>query len=476
MAPEIPGYFYDSGKRRYFKVENSKTAPATAAWSADNVKKRRLEDEEAAAAIQRMTLQKHRIRRSKVLSEPLMGGFFDRERNQAGSDNVPAASFAKGMLEKGQLPLADARWRSSSNLKHMYIGAMDHKTILCTAHATLDELTLLSSYLPRDRNGRVHRRLLAEYATPGNRMGPYREIDIPQISDIKYVEHSHYMLITSRRPGRNISLWGFRPRVSEPDDRQPHWILGSSDVAYTHWSTRGDGDHKDYQANCVVPAPMSSGMICALGTSRGLVQMNDAGDLKWMTTGTPGPSFRDIFALDFQRGHRDVLLFGGRPGRLFTGDTRVHCEKWNSIKLPGPITHIRALNEHQALVSGVNHQLSTYDLRFARKRRDAPNASAPIQVFPQYRNSAHIDIGLDYDKSTGVVATAHDDGKVALYSVRSGKRLRCTDVDNIRSNRGPIQSIQFQTFPGDHLPTLFVGVHSNINAYSFGVENLEDEA
>lgn len=117
----------------------------------------------------------------------------------------------------------------------------------------------------------------------------------------------------------------------------------------------------------------------------------------------------------------------------------------------------------------------------------------PVIQFERYRNTAHIDIGFAYDAATGIIAAAHDDvpGTVALYSVRTGSQLRVLDFvseggtsrtqhpsDVERVDIPIIQSLQFQAFPGDHTPTLFVGSDrwGGITAFSFGVDNLEDEA
>ncbi|KAI0601833.1 hypothetical protein F4775DRAFT_539417 [Biscogniauxia sp. FL1348] len=509
MAANIPGYYYDPEKRRYFKIENSRTAPSNAAWSSENVKKRRLEDEAAAAALQRMNLAKNRIARSKALSEPLMGGFFAREYGDVGRD-VPAACFAEGMLEKGQMLLGDARWGKGSNVRRMYISGQDTKTGLGTAYATLDELTLISTYIPRDKNGRVHRRLLAEYVTPRNQIAPYQEMAIPQISDIKYHERTNQILITSRKPGRDVSMWAFTPKVTEPDDRRPHWLLGRNGVEmYTNINTTGNGTCHDYQANCVAPAPAGSTSVCVVGTNRGLTHWDStSGYMKWLTPQRQQPGnyakpFRDIFALDFS--DPNVLLYGGRPGRLYAADLRVPGDRWQEqVRLPGPLTHVRRLggDSHRVLVAALNNHLAVYDLRFLPPSRghgrghhnseDAnsnanANAEAPVLVFPRYRNRAHVDVGLavDPDGAPGLVAAAHDDGTVALYSARSGRRLRCASLDSdpqLGGNApggGPpnvVRSMQFQKFPGDVTSTLFVGRGTSICAYSFGVEGLGDEA
>ncbi|KAI5863418.1 hypothetical protein GGS23DRAFT_532475 [Durotheca rogersii] len=498
MPLKLPGLYYDKQRRRYFKVENSSTAPRDAAWSSDNVKKRKIQDAEAAAALRRMTLHKNRIARSRVLEEPLMGGFFARECGDAPADLV-AASFAQGLVGMGKLPLADARWHSDTNIKHMFVAGKDEKTGICTAYATLDELTLLSTYVPRDpATGRVHRRLISNYVRPASHVAPYRELAVPQISDIKYHERSNRILVTSRAPSSEVSMWAFVPKTTGPNDPRPSWLIGRNGVTlYLNIKGSGDPTYNDYAANTVCPAPVGSPNICMVGTSRGLTHVDSSGNMRWTSPWGPGKyfchpeAFRDVFAVEFQRSHRDLILFGGRPGALFVADLRTHPSVWDHLDLPAPITHVRSLaNDHQVLVAGLRDTLRVLDLRFAGRQcinRGTPHVTAPAQplfAIDGYRNAAQINIGLDYDPESGVAAAAHDDGTVKLYSVRNGgsgggsgsRRLANRDLDRVRSRHGAIHCIQFQRFPGDATPTLFVGEHSNINAYSFGVDDPEDEA
>jgi hypothetical protein len=328
--------------------------------------------------------------------------------------------------------------------------------------------------------------------------------------------------------------------------------------------------------------------VCAVGTNRGIVQWaRDAGRPTWLTPPAPlklntknhseTALFRDVFAVDFQADQSAVLLFGGRPGALFTADTRVPCARWSHLQLPSTITHLKCLGGgNQVLVAGLRNQLGVYDLRFVRSQqrrehgdfgnqgrsnnnhrlahpsRNSHNmprkhsqaeskwfgleeeengkirrskdmdmdtdVAQPVVQFEHYRNSARIDIGFAYDKATGTVAAAHDDvpGTVALYSVRTGSRLRTLDLapgseageagratygngnasiqtqTQTRSRHGQqnllgaeqrasvpiIKSLQFQTFPRDLTPTLFVGAgrRGGITAFSFDVDELGDEA
>ncbi|KAI1428517.1 hypothetical protein F5Y12DRAFT_30035 [Xylaria sp. FL1777] len=569
----IPGYYYDPVKRRYFKVENSKTAPTNAAWSSNSVKRQKLRDEDVAAALRHKNVAKTRIRRARVLHEPLTGGFFAREYGAA-KDDMQAACFVEGMRHKGCFPLLGP-------VKCMFIGGYDDKTRMCNVYVAANMATdvnphaniLLSTYIPRDKNGRLNERLLANYRIPQfstPEILPY----IPHISDIQYHAPSNSIFVTSTQPlcnGSPNSLWTLSPTIDDGnnDPLRPRWIIPSGPLRNLAPS-RLQSSQNDYGAHCVAPAPAFSSAACAVGTSRGIIQWDR--DLTrsstWLPSAArfvtnperhfPGELFHDVFAVDFHPSNGDILRFGGRPGALFTADTRVPLTTWSYLKLPSTITHLKCLNGgNQVLVAGLQNQLGVYDLRFTRshqaarddsgdssididsregdinsrdwdrahnsrrrdlkgrnhhdrrghrndktpeKRRPDPAnkpITQPVIRFEKYRNNAHIDIGFSYDAATGVVAAAHDDvpGTVALYSVRTGARLRVLDVateergissrdetSNVRSLGGldhpVIKSLQFQAFPGDLTPTLFVGYgpRSNITAFTFGVDDVGDEA
>lgn len=116
-------------------MESSRTAPTTSAYSSDNVKRRRLESQEAAAVLQRLSLEKGRLKPSHLMNDALIGGVYAREYGIVRRD-VQQASYTKGIVEKGALPLADARWRSSTNIQQLCVIGADNKTGLGVAYAS----------------------------------------------------------------------------------------------------------------------------------------------------------------------------------------------------------------------------------------------------------------------------------------------------------------------------------------------------
>ncbi|KAI0154371.1 hypothetical protein GGR57DRAFT_466860 [Xylariaceae sp. FL1272] len=545
MNPSIPGYYYDPEKRRYFKVEKSKTAPTTAAWSADNVKRRKLDDAEAAAALRRLDLTRNRIKRARVLNEPLTGGFFAREHGEVWDDLQPAC-FATGLKEKGSIPLSAPGFHGQ--VKHMYIDGQDDRTGMCTIWATVDERTLLTTYIPRDKDNRLNSRLLANYhLTSPRHQVVFTEFITNELSDIRYDAHSNQILFTCRSPGLDSNiLWACAPEISTgTDERIPHFSLPTTFFESLPIQSGPSLVRRTCQGNCVSPASANSSLVCAVGTNYGVVKWaRDCDHLSWLT---PEPQqqidernhvypahFRDIFTVDFHPTNNSVLRFGGRRGVLVSADTRTPWSSWSNLQLPSAITHIRNLNnENQILVAGLQNSLGVYDMRFVKEkpreeesrleadysdssqlsrpspqprpragkkrsratksnyprdhneRKKGEEICRPVVLFENYRNNAHIDIGFAYDASTGLVAAAQDNesGTVALYSVRTGAKVRTLDftppgTTPVQQASVPIiRSLQFQTFPRDHMPTLFVGAgpDGGVTAYSFGVDDLDDE-
>src|SRR5215469_7197564 len=158
-------------------------------------------------------------------------------------------------------------------------------------------------------------------------------------------------------------------------------------------------------------APSNSPFLFAFGTSHGFftVSKRDA-DTSWISP-APNPNTndpKDIFALSFLSDNPFILLSGTRRGILNITDLRIPKFGADSdiINHPSSITHIKQLDIHRILVSGLNSTLCQYDLRFrkmdtptpspapiwhARKKYKSdrnPKPTCPILTYPDYHNNA----------------------------------------------------------------------------------------
>ncbi|KAK9779398.1 hypothetical protein SCAR479_03880 [Seiridium cardinale] len=549
---DIPGYYFDPMQKRYFKIEGNHTAPTDSAWSADNVKKRKLEDQKAEEALQRLDLCKGRIKRAHALNDPLTGGFLAREHGIALDDMMPAI-LAADLVNKGGIPFKNSIWSSSQHITAMCIVGEDPWTDLGFGYISPDGSSIASTYIPRDRNGRVHRRLLADYSTPEGRISPYREFILDQISDIKFNRRRGVLLIAQTSPSDRVSLRAAVPAQLPEDEKRakrPCWQLGQrpcmQSVAQVGPSVQppqplqpqmgrlpfSDQDHGYVEVNVVTPGPdTSEDILCAAGSNRGIVQWKGeqqislSGSLKWIAPSktdhlVADNAFKDIFAVEYRRNHESVILGGGRPGRCFIADTRVRDVDWKSFRHGSSIAQeltiddirtikdtlftydkneklivflspdIKSLNEHHVLISGTRHMMQTYDLRMikghtsivSKWRGDiSPEVKTDqcIKTFPAYSNDSYNKIGFDVDVEAGIVATAHDDGKVAIHSLESGHRLKSPAIDRIQAdiqNKGPIKAMQFEKMSGDQHSSLFVALGSNLEVYSLGDMGLDNKA
>ncbi|KAM0352776.1 hypothetical protein ACHAO7_002521 [Fusarium culmorum] len=228
-------------------------------------------------------------------------------------------------------------------------------------------------------------------------------------------------------------------------------------------------------AHSSTPAPPSSDLICVLGSNNGLLQVRSNETLSAIAPRVAPKGMKlpqEIFAQDFQEGNHNVLLAGGRQPRLWITDLRAPQPQWSFAKHASSITHIKSVNPYQVLVSGLQSSMALYDVRFLSRN---PRATKPLLHFSGHRNEAHINIGWDACPELNTVAAAQDDGTVKLFSLRSGRQLKCAAVDCIHTD-APIKALMLQKMPRERIPSLFVGEGSSLSKFSFGVVEWENEA
>lgn len=187
---------------------------------------------------------------------------------------------------------------------------------------------------------------------------------------------------------------------------------------------------------------------------------------------------QEIFAQDFQQGNHNVLLAGGRQPALWITDLRDDDpRRWRATPHDSTVTHLRSVSAHQVLVAGLRSSMSTYDLRFLGRPTPSEQAtsrssSTPVLRFSGYENEAHVHTGWDVCAELGLVAAAQDDGTVALFSLRSGKKVRpggggSGGIGRLRTET-PIKALMWQRMPRERLPSLWVGEGPLVRKFSLG--------
>jgi len=272
-----------------------------------------------------------------------------------------------------------------------------------------------------------------------------------------------------------------------------------------HWADIPPPHPRDgpaYSANVCIATPASPDTAFLIGTSQGILQLDRSArpSLSWVQAPVKTKrraakaARKEIFALDLLRSNPTrVLLAGGRCGRLCMVDLRAPDGEWVSLNHPSSIAHIKAIDEHHVLAAGPKNAMAVYDTRYTMRsppssgsRVGNNNSTVPVLTFPEYRNASSIQIGLDVllgpGYGSGLVAAAHDDGKVALFSIHDGRKLRCPALDGVNLARpssaevnGPaylqsnavVRSLMFQTLPEDQHASLFVAGRLRVEKFAF---------
>ncbi|KAF4448854.1 myocyte-specific enhancer factor 2d [Fusarium austroafricanum] len=485
MNREIPGYYYDHEKKKYFKIEKTHTAPSSAAWSSDAVKRRKVEDKAQNLAQRRAHLIRNHIKRHFVVRDVVTSALLGREiglpyaaecgRGRIVDHDLGAAAWTDGLVAKGDVPFAPSFARKRyANMPCFHVSGEDDKTGLGVAYASLDEETLVGGYIPTDENDKIH--FSREAHSSSGRALSFRTemVRCPQMSSIKYHRPSHKILLTSREPDHSCGLYFFSPQLSDPEDRnRPRWLLGETNhyqrIAVRH------GQHDEWVVHSSTPAPASSDLICVVGSNGGLLQVSSNESLSAIAPGVAPKGMQlpqEIFAQDFQIGNHNVLLAGGRQPRLWITDIRTPEPQWSFAKHTSSISHVKSVNPHQVLVSGLQSSMALYDVRFLSR---SPRGTKPLLHFQEHRNEAHFHIGWDASPKLNVVAAAQDNGTVKLFSLRSGRQLRCPAVESIRTDT-PIKALMFQRMPTERMASLFIGEGPLLRKFSFGALECGDEA
>ncbi|RDW83196.1 hypothetical protein BP5796_04687 [Coleophoma crateriformis] len=483
---DIPGYYYDQDKKKYFKIQ---AGTSGSAYSSRDVKRRKVLDAEAEAASERSARQQGRIRRSAILNAPSAGGILEREYGRSRQDDVNASVLARGLCQQNDLkwnrvmlsgvppirpiinPIFAIHQRpdigvstADYHLGMVAVGLISKPSfddLICASLEANDDFaanenTLLSIRANLEDSNDED----SDYA---QRIGAAEGVLVPGFfvgrgmsTSLSVHEETSQVLMTwlasSDASGIGLTSFGY-DNVTGNDQMRPRVQLGPG-------TSRGS----DVSVYSSAAAPASSSLLFAIGTSHGVLQVDKSSqDVRWITPKFPESAKmtdqvanpRDVFALEFLRNDPSVLLSGGRKGILGITDLRIPIfdARADTIQHPSSITHIRQINDHAIIVAGLNSSLCHYDLRFRKVQTPAAPAwrakstrqtqvnnvlyTAPILQYHDYHNPSLIPIGFDIDVESGLVAAAQqsqtglDVGCVHLYSLRTGNLLRSMPGDKM---------------------------------------------
>ncbi|KAL7950994.1 hypothetical protein V8C42DRAFT_308179 [Trichoderma barbatum] len=498
---EIPGFYYDTEKKKYFAIEKSHTAPASAQWSSASVKRRKLESQAADKAAKEKQLIKNHVKRSVLIHDAAASALLAREtgsrraaeagRGMPETKDIAAAMWARGLTDKGRVAFGMSReYETHPHMPCFYISGKECGTESAIAYSTYDEELLMGTYIETDENENLKTKSTS-FRDPAR--PHYEMVYCPQMSSIKYHQPTNMMLLTSQQPGEGLSLCVFSPPMETTPDLGVHWLLGEID-SYRNIFFNSTGP-RNWGVNQSTPAPASSDLLCVVGTSKGIQRISINETPSWIIqTDTPpdygvdakidypgrrqhiGPG--EIFSQDFQVDNHNVLFAGGRQPRLWITDLRAPAAGWSFVKHGSSIAHVRSINSHQVLVAGLRNRMSMYDTRFFRSDRKAPAgrvASSPLLEFSDYKNEPYFHFGWDVSTELNLVASAQDNGTVKLFSLSSGGVVRSGKALETLQTGDPVKALMFQTLPGENTPSLYVAKGAQLKKFGCAPRNNSDE-
>jgi hypothetical protein len=137
----------DHDKKKYFKIEKTQTAPSSAAWSSDAVKRRKVEEKIQKSAQHRAYLIRNHIKRHFIAKDAVVSALLAREvglpyaaergRGKLEDGDLGAAAWADGLVAKGNVPFAPSFARQRyPNMPCFHVSGEDEKTGLGVAYAS----------------------------------------------------------------------------------------------------------------------------------------------------------------------------------------------------------------------------------------------------------------------------------------------------------------------------------------------------
>lgn len=503
MAPHLhmPGYIFDKEKKKYFKIQHPSSA--NAAYSSHDAKRLKLDEEREKAEEVALKKQHGRIKQSMILENPSLGGLLYRSFGQPRID--VAGIFAAGLVKQGHIP-------SSRGFNNNSIFAIDPRAERYGMHSEIWQGTPSGLRRLYAQLG-VYHDIEFHSSTPEYRLprGDRSRIDLPMlgVSNFHGWSLGHVTSMSVNESCRQLAVtWLSDDGTRDPDRARVYYM--TKDDVHDHMlpmnirecsplaSPRGrsliQGD-----MFCSAAAPDQSPLRFAFGTtSRILTVGKETEALSTIRqSGYNNSELKDILALQFQ--DHNTLLVGNRRGKLYITDLR--DPRFDStasiIHHPSTITHIRTLDTYRILVAGLNSTLYQYDLRFTKadtfslppqpsKSPKNTLRTRPILVY-DYHNSAIINIGLDVDLESGIIAAAQEysphHSTIQLFSLHGGHQLRSPALDAefspTASRTGtvgealPIRCVRFARDVEGRPRSLYVSSSHGLIRYAWAEEEVE---
>ncbi|KAL8933971.1 MAG: hypothetical protein Q9211_005475 [Gyalolechia sp. 1 TL-2023] len=463
MPSDLPGYYWNESRRKYFKIVEDHAATASSSYSKAAVaeeeqkKKDRKKLEEFSNRV-----QESRVPRNTLLQGHPLGGNLALQRELGSHEghiaSATAAIWAKGLDPK---PFIERLGPSGPEepyrqIRHFirdpgtYAIAYTMNWSEYTGHANAPSVVVMLPNPARAVND-VDRYFL----DPGKSLG------LMPLSEL--LEHIADTLRSVGSPSDDTLFFGFSlttrfratgiggkncaPSIHMVRLVEPSSYFNGVNAMYRHRQERNwhpgsaslpaiDQDmacliqlQKTNTIWCSAAGPHANQPIFAVGTSDGVKLVglrNESLEILVQHLDWPrDDQGRDTLAVEFWT--ETTVLAGMRSGKVRLWDIRANGANVRFQHM-GTVRHVRAIDEHKVLVAGLKDKLSLYDARFIKVSPQSEQSSTfapsePLYTFPTYRMKASTYPKLGFDVYRDLVASGTEDMKVQIFDLTSGKEL-----------------------------------------------------
>ncbi|PWY94901.1 hypothetical protein BO94DRAFT_213279 [Aspergillus sclerotioniger CBS 115572] len=464
MNREIPGFYYDPEKKKYFKIQaNHKAAPGSQ-YTQDSVKRKRVDQEKRQRKIhltKRVT--KEKIKRAAFLSHPLVG-----VQREIGSQHVSTSIRQEqrsliyaSQLHRNQLHQFEP-WPDEYTIKHVLRNKRSGILIASGQRGGESSVSVCFPDCDQDKwtyNRTMERVLFKE---------PYR------LSSVS-LSHTGYLLATMDSGPNGDSF--LAPRMlPDPDEGGDYrWPTAFSQPIRLRTSS---------SLWCSSACPTGDAPLFAVGTSDGLYTLEGLGSYWALSkksfandalTGKPishrrvDSSHAVVTSVEWLSS--DVIAAGLKDSAIFLHDLRSGGSA-TRLQHPHAVTKMRRVDPYRIVVAGIN-SLQMYDIRYppnGLQRDPQPNkkyhtSTKPYLTFSDY--SPDVIPDFDISLELGLLASASDERKIQLFSLRTGQQVPSPLSGYQYKN--PISSVCFE--PGDgslhgpQTPSLLVCAQATVDEW-----------
>ncbi|KXG54188.1 uncharacterized protein PGRI_073320 [Penicillium griseofulvum] len=460
MAREIPGFYYDEEKKKYFKIQANHVAPPSAQYTQQSVKRKRseLKTRENKSRF-RQRESKETIRKAASLRRPLVnvhreiGTLVSSSARQEQQARIQASQLHRGELHRFE------PWPNSYSIRHVLRNPRSGTLIAGSARGYESSVSVCFP----DIDGSQWR-----YDYTMERV-LFRE---PYWLGSMSLSSSGYLLATMNE-GPQGDCFLSAHLLPEPDEGGNYvWPTFSHPIRIR--------PHYPMSFWCSAAQPTASSAHFAIGTSEGLHTLEGTTS-HWSLSKKPfkgntvstsnrrrsehNQNKTSVHAVEWMS--PDVIAAGQKNSNIFLHDLRSGGSA-TRLQHNDAVMEMKKMDENRLVAAGPS-SLRMYDLRFAP---EAPKRHGSSKAYLNFHEFSSIPLPtFDLSTELGLLASPSQDCKIQLFSLQTGLQVSSPLTGHQYSS--PPSCVRFEygndtpEWRGPHGPSLLVGTDDVVEQWTW---------